>query len=85
MAVTGDASETVVLRALIRGLDADRRLAFELTQLVGLSYAEAAEVCQCPVGTVRSRVARARAELARALDTREDAGSGNRVRLLIAR
>jgi RNA polymerase sigma-70 factor (ECF subfamily) len=34
-----------------------------LTQLVGLSYAEAADVCGCPVGTIRSRVARARNDL----------------------
>ena len=44
-------------------LDADRREAFVLTQLVGLSYEEAADVMSCPIGTVRSRVARARAEL----------------------
>ena len=34
-----------------------------LTQLLGLPYAEAAEVAGCPVGTIRSRVARARADL----------------------
>ena len=34
-----------------------------LTQLLGLSYAEAAEVAGCPVGTIRSRVARARGDL----------------------
>jgi RNA polymerase sigma-70 factor, ECF subfamily len=34
-----------------------------LTQLIGCSYAEAAEVCGVPVGTIRSRVARARADL----------------------
>jgi RNA polymerase sigma-70 factor (ECF subfamily) len=38
--------------------------------VVGLSYAEAAEVCDCPVGTIRSRVFRARTELVDALDTR---------------
>jgi RNA polymerase sigma-70 factor (ECF subfamily) len=38
----------------------DRRTAFVLTQLLGLSYAEAALVCGCPTGTIRSRVARAR-------------------------
>ena len=38
-----------------------------LTQLLGLSYAEAAEVAGCPVGTIRSRVARARADLVDAL------------------
>jgi RNA polymerase sigma-70 factor (ECF subfamily) len=34
-----------------------------LTQIIGLSYAEAAAVCECPIGTIRSRVARAREEL----------------------
>lgn len=53
----------VVLKRLIAGLPADRREAFVATQLLGLSYAEAAEVCGCPVGTIRSRVARAREDL----------------------
>lgn len=44
-------------------LDGDRREAFVLTQFVGLSYDEAAEVVGCPVGTIRSRVARARSDL----------------------
>jgi RNA polymerase sigma-70 factor, ECF subfamily len=34
-----------------------------MTQVIGLSYAEAAEACGCPVGTIRSRVARAREDL----------------------
>ena len=34
-----------------------------LTQVVGCSYEEAAAVCDVPVGTIRSRVARARADL----------------------
>ena len=38
-----------------------------LTQLLGLPYAEAAEVAGCPVGTIRSRVARARADLVESL------------------
>ncbi|NLU80110.1 sigma-70 family RNA polymerase sigma factor [Micromonospora sp. HNM0581] len=48
---------------LVHRLTADRRGAFVLTQLLGLSYAEAAAVEGVPVGTIRSRVARARAEL----------------------
>ena len=48
---------------LLARLDGDRREAFVLTQLLGLPYAEAAEVAGCPVGTIRSRVARARADL----------------------
>lgn len=62
-AVVDDHAETVTLNAILDGLDADRREAFVLTQVVGLSYGEAAGICDCPVGTIRSRVARARAEL----------------------
>jgi RNA polymerase sigma-70 factor (ECF subfamily) len=52
---------------LLARLETDRREAFVLTQLLGLSYAEAAEVAGCPVGTIRSRVARARADLVTSL------------------
>jgi RNA polymerase sigma-70 factor (ECF subfamily) len=48
---------------LLRRLPTERRGAFVLTQVLGLSYAEAAAVEGVPVGTIRSRVARARAEL----------------------
>jgi RNA polymerase sigma-70 factor (ECF subfamily) len=48
---------------VLTGLHPDRRQAFVLTQLLGLSYEEAAEVCGCPIGTIRSRVARARIDL----------------------
>jgi RNA polymerase sigma-70 factor (ECF subfamily) len=53
-------------------LDPERRDAFVLTQVLGLSYEEAAQVMDCPIGTVRSRVARARVELA-AVVTRAEA------------
>jgi RNA polymerase sigma-70 factor (ECF subfamily) len=55
--------EAILLNQLIAGLDPQRRAAFALTQLLGLTYAEAAQVCGCPVGTIRSRIARARADL----------------------
>jgi RNA polymerase sigma-70 factor (ECF subfamily) len=58
-----DRSGEVDLDDAIARLDDDRRAAFVLTQVAGLSYAEAAEVCEVPVGTIRSRVARARADL----------------------
>jgi len=48
---------------LLDTLGHDRREAFVLTQLMGLSYEEAAAALECPIGTVRSRVARARADL----------------------
>jgi RNA polymerase sigma-70 factor (ECF subfamily) len=61
--VTPDIGDGVALRALLAGLEPARLEAFVLTQLIGLSYAEAAQVSGCPVGTVRSRVARAREDL----------------------
>lgn len=57
----------VDLDEAIGALDEDRRAAFVLTQVLGLSYAEAAEACEVPVGTIRSRVARARSDLLGAL------------------
>lgn len=48
---------------LLAGLIPERREALVLTQLLGLTYAEAADVCGIPVGTIRSRVARARGDL----------------------
>jgi len=59
--------EHVLLRHLVADLDDDRRAAFVATQILGLSYEQAAEVLGCPVGTIRSRVARARDDLAAAL------------------
>ena len=68
-AATGE----VDLDGLVSALEPDRRAAFVLTQVLGLSYAEAAEVCDVPIGTIRSRVARARADLLDALA--DDAGA----------
>jgi RNA polymerase sigma-70 factor (ECF subfamily) len=56
-------SETVTIELLLDALAPERREAFVLTQIVGLPYAVAAEVCRVPIGTIRSRVARAREEL----------------------
>lgn len=58
-----EADDAVVVEDLLRRLDPDQASAFALTQVLGLSYDEAAAVCGCPVGTIRSRVARARAAL----------------------
>ncbi len=44
-------------------LNADQREVLILVGASGFSYEEAAEVCNCRVGTVKSRVSRARAEL----------------------
>ncbi|MFJ9823048.1 sigma-70 family RNA polymerase sigma factor [Streptomyces sp. NPDC101160] len=53
----------IALAELMDSIPAERRDAFVLTQLLGLPYAEAADAIGCPVGTVRSRVARARTSL----------------------
>jgi RNA polymerase sigma-70 factor (ECF subfamily) len=68
-------AEGVTVADLLARLEPDRREAFVLTQLIGLPYAEAAEVAGCPVGTIRSRVARARADLVGSLaGVKEDDG-----------
>lgn len=63
----GVLDEGVVLRRLLYDLDPHRREAFVATQILGLTYHEAAEICDCPVGTIRSRVFRAREDLITAL------------------
>ena len=44
----------------IKGLQEDLRTAITLREIEGLSYEEIAEIMECPVGTVRSRIFRAR-------------------------
>jgi RNA polymerase sigma-70 factor (ECF subfamily) len=61
-------SEGTELDDLLTHLDRDRRAAFVTTQVLGLRYDEAAELLGCPIGTIRSRVARARADLVLLLD-----------------
>jgi RNA polymerase sigma-70 factor, ECF subfamily len=68
-----DASGTQAVSALVDGLPRDQRVAFVLTQVVGCSYAEAAAACGVPIGTIRSRVARAREHL---LETLRESETG---------
>jgi RNA polymerase sigma-70 factor (ECF subfamily) len=56
-------------------LPPERREAVMLVGAGGFTYEEAAEIADCAVGTMKSRVARARAELARLLNTEPDAQS----------
>jgi RNA polymerase sigma-70 factor (ECF subfamily) len=58
-----DPAAANALQSLVDALADNRRDAFVLTQLLGCSYEEAATVCGVPVGTIRSRVARAREDL----------------------
>lgn len=67
--------EGVELNELLGQLGAERSEAFVLTQLLGLPYAQAADVTGCPVGTVRSRVARARESLIALLEAADGHGA----------
>jgi RNA polymerase sigma-70 factor (ECF subfamily) len=58
-----DHAGALELELLLDAIPPERREAFLLTQIVGLTYVEAAEVVGVPVGTIRSRVARARDDL----------------------
>jgi RNA polymerase sigma-70 factor (ECF subfamily) len=70
-----DTPEAVVLTEEIRGtvnravemLPEDLRTAIILREVEGLSYEEIAEAMDCPVGTVRSRIFRAREAIDRSL------------------
>ncbi|CAM5308200.1 sigma-70 family RNA polymerase sigma factor [Streptomyces atroolivaceus] len=64
--------EGIVLMALIESLPGERREAFFLTQVLDLPYDEAARTSACPVGTVRSRVSRARSMLTAMLDEKAE-------------
>ena len=58
-----DGADRVEIAAMLAWLAPERREALVLTQMFGYSYAETAAIVGVPVGTVRSRVARARADL----------------------
>ena len=67
-----DGSSRVELDVILGQLDDDRRAAFVLTQVLGLHYDEAADVLGCPIGTIRSRVARARNDLVEMMSHADD-------------
>lgn len=71
--VDGVADHLDVDRAL-RELPMEFRAPVVLRDLGGLDYAQIAEVLDIPPGTVRSRIARGRAQLARLLGPPEPAG-----------
>jgi RNA polymerase sigma-70 factor (ECF subfamily) len=53
-----------VVNASLQQLPDDLRVALTLREIEGLSYEEIAAVMNCPVGTVRSRIFRAREAVA---------------------
>ena len=70
--VAGRETALVVQAALAR-LDELSRTLIVLCAIEGLSYPEAAEILDMPVGTIKSRVFRARAQLAEMLAEADDA------------
>lgn len=74
-AVLASKEIAAAVNAAIDALSEDLRQAIVLREIEGLSYDEIAEVMNCPIGTVRSRIFRAReaiaARLRPLLDTRE--------------
>ncbi|MEV5205275.1 sigma-70 family RNA polymerase sigma factor [Streptomyces sp. NPDC053720] len=64
--------EGIALMALVDSLPDDRREAFVLTQVLDMPYDDAARTSSCPVGTIRSRVSRARMALCAMLDDRAE-------------
>lgn len=59
----GEEREITAISAALDKLSADQRLALTLVAIEGRTYAEAAEILEVPVGTIMSRIARARKHL----------------------
>ena len=57
--LTAKQLEEIILKN-IENLGEETKVAFTLRELEGLSYEQIAEIVRCPVGTVRSRIFRAR-------------------------
>jgi len=66
-AVLASKQVAATVNAAIEDLSEDLRQAIILREIEGLSYEEIAEVMNCPIGTVRSRIFRAREAIAERL------------------
>jgi RNA polymerase sigma-70 factor (ECF subfamily) len=69
--IASTVSDRLDIESALRALPVEFRAAVVLRDLCELDYAEIAEVLGIPAGTVRSRIARGRAGLSRALGNRE--------------
>ena len=69
--------EATVMKA-VDGLPEELRTAITLREVEGLSYEEIAQKMDCPIGTVRSRIFRAREAIATRLRPMLDARQGER-------
>jgi RNA polymerase sigma-70 factor (ECF subfamily) len=63
-AVLASKEIAATVNAAIEGLSDELRQAVTLREIEGLSYEEIADVMNCPIGTVRSRIFRAREAIA---------------------
>ena len=63
-------------RKALNELPDDQREAIILIGASGFSYEEAAEICECAVGTIKSRVSRARVRLQELLDIKGNSDYG---------
>src|SRR6188474_1486296 len=74
------------LRVALDKLPSDQREALILVGASGFSYEEAAAICGCAVGTIKSRVNRARTRLAELLhvNSAEDFGPDETTRAVLA-
>jgi len=73
----GSALDLLALRNGLTFLPEDQREALVLVGAGGLSYEETAEICGCAVGTIKSRVSRARKALFEILESNEARYSGD--------
>lgn len=69
--LTENRSSLAAAQAALATVPDDQRAAFVLVVVEGLSYREAAETLGVPIGTIMSRLARARARIEAALAERE--------------
>jgi RNA polymerase sigma-70 factor (ECF subfamily) len=76
------------LRQALNSLPEEQREALILVGAGGFAYEEAAEICQCAVGTVKSRVSRARRALQALLEAgaygRDGRAAGDAMRSILA-
>lgn len=61
--IAGGERQIAAVSAALEQLPAEQRLALTLVAIDGKTYAEAAEILEVPVGTIMSRIARARRNL----------------------
>jgi RNA polymerase sigma-70 factor (ECF subfamily) len=77
-AVLASKEIAAAVNAAVENLSEDLRQAITLREIEGLSYEEIAEMMNCPIGTVRSRIFRAREAIALRLRPLLDVQQGKR-------